>query len=116
MIHAVAKFRIKQGNLDDAKRMIYEFLRAVRKNEPNTLRYESFQIGSDKRLFVHFMSFSDRNAKSKHENSSYVKHFAKKICPICEQDPKITELDVVDSNVVEAEKLISPLRHKNQRL
>ncbi len=97
MLSIMAKYKIKKEKLKETEKVIKEFVAAVKKNEPGTLVYESFQL-DDKSSFVHFMSFKDEKSKNIHETSSYVNKFVKILYPNCEEEPQFFDLKLIASN------------------
>ncbi len=99
MIYVMARYRVKKGKIEEIKKAIIDFVDAIRKNEPGTLFYDSFQE-EDSLSFVHFMSFKDEKAREFHTNTAHVKKFVGILYPECEEEPVFTELKLIRSNKV----------------
>jgi quinol monooxygenase YgiN len=54
-----------------------EYVDAVKMNELGTIEYKIFQDGDDSSVFVHLMSFVDKNAKKSHEKTEHLKKLKK---------------------------------------
>jgi len=94
MIYKIAEFTIHTEKLEEAKKLILEFLEYVKQKEPKVLRYESYQDQGGNRFF-HFMLFKDRSAESSHQQSAHTQDFIQKLYPLCEKKPVFTTLDEI---------------------
>ncbi len=65
-----------------AKDAVSMYIEAVKKNEPGTMEYKVFQDKDDSTLFIHMMSFVDKNSKKIHEKSEHLKKLKKALVPI----------------------------------
>ncbi len=82
-------------NVEQVKTIIREFMLKVKQNEPDTLRYRSFQEKVSPRRFSHLVGFKNEQAEQIHKNSIYNKEFTSKLYPLCEALPKFIYLDEV---------------------
>lgn len=96
MIYKIAEFTIQPSKLLEAQTVIKEFMAAVKQNEPNVLRYESFQDHGGNRFF-HLMAFKDRKAESAHQQASHTLSFVNKLYPLCQKEPVFTTLEILES-------------------
>lgn len=95
MIIKEARFKIKPEKLDEGLSLIRTFVHKVKKNEPDTLAYTSYQSEDDPTRFIHFMQFKDREAEEYHRNTEYVKTFVEGLYPICDEVPEFRNLNEV---------------------
>lgn len=97
MIFKQVDFEIKQEvSITQVHLVIRDFVDSIRKNEPGTLMYSSFQSGDNERKMTHMMSFSSEKAEILHRQSDYCERFVAKLYPHCVEIPKVTELRLVD--------------------
>ena len=96
MICKTVQYKVKAGEVDKAKAAIAEFIRHIKKGEPDTLYYYSYQHSSDHHKFMHVMAFKDAAAEEKHKNSSYCKAFVDIIYPLSVEGPDFTDLEPVE--------------------
>ncbi|SHO48023.1 hypothetical protein NSIN_80061 [Nitrosotalea sinensis] len=97
----LVKYKIKKKKLDKAKTAISEYVDAVKKHEPRTAEYKVFQYEDDSTVFVHMMSFMDKDAKKTHEKSEHLKKLKKILVPISKGKAEYTnmvELKPIKSN------------------
>lgn len=76
------QYKIKKKKLTKAKDALAEYMDAVKKNEPGTIEYKVFQDNDDSSIFVHLMSFVDKNAKKAHEKTEHLKKLKKVLVPM----------------------------------
>ena len=76
------QYKIKKKKLTKAKDALSEYMDAVKKNEPGTIEYKVFQDNDDNSIFVHLMSFVDKNAKKAHEKTEHLKKLKKILVPM----------------------------------
>jgi quinol monooxygenase YgiN len=76
------QYKIKKKKLAKAKEALSEYVDAVKKNEPGTIEYKVFQDYDDSSIFVHLMSFVDKNAKKAHEKTEHLKKLKKILVPM----------------------------------
>jgi quinol monooxygenase YgiN len=81
-IVVLVQYKIKKKKLTKAKDAIYEYVEAIKKDEPRTTEYRVFQDKDDNTMFIHMMSFADKNAKKIHEKSVHLKKLKKILIPI----------------------------------
>jgi len=94
MITVMASFRVKDGKLEETRKAIQEFVRAVEENESDCLRYESYE-GEDGLSFVHLMTFADQAAEKRHQDSEHTKNFTDILHPNCSEGPIFANLKTV---------------------
>ena len=96
MINIKIEFVIKPNeSLEFVGKIVKEFINNIRKNEPATIEYTSFQYKDNERHFVHFMTFTDEDAQLKHRNTAYCQDFVSKLYPLCEKEPEVYGLEKV---------------------
>ncbi len=88
----LVKYKIKKKKLDKAKTAISEYIDAVKKHEPRTAEYKVFQDEDDSTVFVHMMSFMDKDAKKTHEKSEHLKKLEKILVPISKGKAEYTNM------------------------
>jgi quinol monooxygenase YgiN len=76
------RYKIKKKKLVKATSAILEYVEAIKKNEPGTTEYKVFQDQSDRTVFIHIMSFVDKDAKKTHEKSEHLKKLKKILVPM----------------------------------
>jgi quinol monooxygenase YgiN len=95
MKHIIATYRIKPATIATVQASIKDFVAAIRKHEPGTLRYYSFQNEADSCAFTHVMAFQDGAAEKRHEATAHLKVFVEKLYPCCETPPTFAEVALV---------------------
>ena len=95
MKHMMVRYKVKEDKADEAKEAIFDFVDAVKTNEPATLVYQVFQDNTESLILFHFMVFEDEYAQTLHRKSSYVKKFVDLIYPLCAEEPVFTVLNLV---------------------
>ncbi|MDE1842593.1 MAG: antibiotic biosynthesis monooxygenase [Thaumarchaeota archaeon] len=100
----LVKYKIKKKKLDKAKDAISEYVEAVKKHEPQTIHYKVFQDKDDNTVFVHMMSFLDKNAKKTHEKTAHLKKLKKILIPISKGKAEYT--DMVEFKLINAQEKI----------
>lgn len=95
MKHLQVNYEVKKENLDKAKEAVSEFVEQIKLNEPGTLLYNSYNEKLNEYAFVHIMRFKDADSELKHRTTGYVKLFVDKLYPLCEVEPKFTELNLI---------------------
>jgi quinol monooxygenase YgiN len=96
----VARFAIKDGNLEEALHIIREFVLQVEEHETRTLLYKVFKE-KDSLRFEHLMTFVDEDAQKAHSGSEYCKKFVSLLYPLCESEPVFTELELISESELE---------------
>jgi quinol monooxygenase YgiN len=99
MIMKMAQYRIKSDQKEQAEKVLETFVRLVRENEPDTLRYVAYRH-ADGESYTHVMYFKSEAAEEHHRTTEHQKRFAKQLKPLCEQEPVLTELDAVPANFI----------------
>ncbi|WP_339792983.1 antibiotic biosynthesis monooxygenase [uncultured Imperialibacter sp.] len=95
MLYVMVQFRVKEGHVQEAEKLIRGFIDNIRNNEPGTLAYQSFQFNHDVQEFVHLMCFTGEDADEKHKDSPYIKQFVDTLYPLCESEPRFHHLGLV---------------------
>jgi len=98
MEHLFVSFKVKREHIDEAKKIIIEFIKQIKEQEPGTLFYRCFQEKSDDSSFVHVMTFRNEEDEEIHRHTKYVKNFINRLYPICEKEPEFSELNLICSN------------------
>jgi quinol monooxygenase YgiN len=97
MIAKLARYRIKADKQDEMVAVLEEFVKTVKENEPNTLRYTAYRL-EDGVSFIHIMYFKDEEAEQHHNSTSYLKKFAEILNPNCEQQPEFVTIAPVPAH------------------
>lgn len=95
MIHKVARYVVKEDEVDRALAAIAEFVAEVRNREPGTV-YHAYQ-SDDGVTFVHFMGFPDAAAEEAHRVSSHTGKFVDTLYALCEETPVFSDLSLIES-------------------
>jgi quinol monooxygenase YgiN len=98
MEHLFIKFKIKKGNVEEAKTIIRKFVEEIKSKEPGTILYNCYQEKSDATSFIHTISFESEAAEEHHRHTLYVKDFVEQLYPICKSVPEFSELNLICSN------------------
>jgi len=93
MVRIIARYRIKEGSLDEVLEAIRNFVSSVAVEEPET-EYYSYRLANSLE-FLHVMSFTDLAAQERHQNASYTLDFVDVLYPNCEELPKFAFVEVV---------------------
>jgi quinol monooxygenase YgiN len=91
----VVQYKVKKKKLAKVKDALFEYMEAVKKNEPGTTQYKIYQDGKDITSFVHIMSFVDKSALKIHEKSEHLKKLKKILVPISKGKAVYTTLKEV---------------------
>ncbi len=90
MIYKVVEFKVKKDKVEEAKKIIKEFVVLVG-SESRTLSYDTY-IKEDGQSFFHFIVFDTPDAEEYHQNTEYINIFTSKLYPLCEIEPVFTTL------------------------
>lgn len=93
MVRIIARYRIKEGSLDEVLTALRSFMATVTVEEPET-EYYAFRIANSLE-FLHVMSFPDPSAQERHHNASYTLEFIDALYPNCEEMPKYSFIEIV---------------------
>jgi quinol monooxygenase YgiN len=88
MIHVIIPFTVKTESVEIVKTLIKKFVSAIKKKEPGTLLYKSFQQTDAPTKFIHFMTFTDKAAEENHRVTEHCKKFVETLYPLCTELPK----------------------------
>ena len=94
MVQKLVSYKVDEDAIEAAKLAIKEFIEGIRKHESQT-NYHAYQISEDKSQFIHLMVFPDNAAEEKHRNAEYTKKFVHDLLPLCEQEPKFSDIEIV---------------------
>ena len=83
----IISFKVKERDIAKAKEAIREFIASIRKNEPDTLFYNSFQKVDEPGSFMHVMTFINKTAQEIHRKTEYGQYFAERLYPLCSELP-----------------------------
>lgn len=101
MMRKIAEYKVKPDKVGEAEGAIQEFVAAISAEEPDTF-YTAYQK-DDGVSFIHFMAFRDAEAEKKHQKAPYTSKFVEILYPNCEEQPRFTDLTLVDSVDSDAE-------------
>lgn len=94
LVRRVARFRVRQDEIDRAQAVVREFVTHVAADEPGTLRYEALAEG-DGATGVHFMEFEDALAEAEHRRTPHLRRFVEALYPMCAEAPAFVELSPI---------------------
>jgi quinol monooxygenase YgiN len=97
MIAKLARYRVKEEKKDQVSSIVEEFVKKVRDQESNTLRYTAYRL-EDGVSFVHIMYFKDEEAEEHHRGTDYLKEFEKLLHPDCEEGPELVTITPVPAH------------------
>lgn len=101
MIQRIATFRVRPETVAEAIAAIETFVAAVAQRESGTLDYSSYRFtDADGTEFVHMMSFVDTEARDRHKTSSHVEEFVGRLYPLCIEEPRFRDIELVSWNRV----------------
>jgi quinol monooxygenase YgiN len=95
MIGKIARYVVKESEIDEVKLAVEEFVGAIKSNEPDTV-YHAYQADGDI-TFVHVMTFSDEDAEERHRTAPYTNSFVDLLYPRCEETPVFSDLMLVST-------------------
>ena len=95
--HLTVRYKVKHDKVAEVKHALREFVEVIEREEPEIVRYESFQLG-DVVTFVHFMSFPNEAVEERHRDAEHTRKFVEALYPNCEEEPVFTDLMLVCSN------------------
>jgi hypothetical protein len=95
MIRKIARYVVKENEIDIVKLAIGEFVAAIKGYEPDTV-YHAYQADDDI-TFVHVMTFSDEDAEERHRTAPYTNSFVDVLYPRCEETPVFSDLTLVST-------------------
>jgi quinol monooxygenase YgiN len=97
MVSKLARYRVKPDKQDEVVSVVEEFVKTVKENEPNTLRYTAYRL-EDGVSFVHIMYFKDEEAEQHHQGTDYLKKFTELLYPNCEEEPQFVAIAPVPAH------------------
>lgn len=93
MIRKVARYVVKEEEVDNVKAVIEEFVSSIKNYESATV-YHAYQA-DDGVTFFHVMAFPDEEAEETHRSADYTVRFADQLYPRCEETPVFNDLALV---------------------
>lgn len=106
-IHIQAEFIIKNGKLDEFKKLIQKMSKLVQTNEPNTLQYQ-FYLNKDNTICIVYEKYVDSKATLEHNNGIA----SKTILPQIFKISKLHRLEVYGKPNKELQKLLTNFNAK----
>ena len=88
---------MRREGLERSLAAIREFIAFVAKNEPGTLKYESFQERDDPTKFGHVFVFRDQDGERIHSSSAAAERFTAALYPECLQPVVFTDVTLIAS-------------------
>jgi len=76
-----ARYRVEPENVEECKRVVVDFVKYIRINEPTTLFYMANQEVGHPTSFLHTMIFENEQAVAAHQNSPATRRFVDMIYP-----------------------------------
>ena len=98
-VYQSAYFVVREDALAICEKAIREFVEYVRDNEPNTLRYTSWQEKEQPNHFLHYFIFRDEAARDLHANSDAVNRFTSILYPNLVATVEFTEYQLFATTV-----------------
>jgi quinol monooxygenase YgiN len=92
MIYKIATYRVEDEKIPAVLDAIERLEESICSNEPDTLRYESFQQSDDPGRFVHVMIFKNQKSEDKHRTSEHVRSFTDFLYPACINKPVFSDM------------------------
>jgi uncharacterized iron-regulated membrane protein len=95
MIRRIARYVVKESEIDNVRSAIEEFIAAIKEYEPETVCH-AYQAVDDL-SFVHVMAFPDAEAERSHSIAPYTGTFLTDLYPRCDETPVFTDLVLVST-------------------
>lgn len=92
MIHKFARFQVRRERLDEAVRLVKEFVDEVGRKEGGTATYQSFQEKEEPTRFTHYMVFRTPSAEEYHRGTAWAKKFTAALYPLCVEEPSFVDV------------------------
>ncbi len=96
MEHIMRTFKIRNDNVEEAKRIAREFIHSVQEHETGTLSCEMFQDASRPHFFINLLLFENTEALEQHRQASHTQAFFDNIVSLCEKSPEETTLHEIE--------------------
>jgi quinol monooxygenase YgiN len=93
MIRKIARYVVKEDQVENVKPVIEEFISAIKQYESATL-YHAYQA-DDGVTFFHVMAFPDEEAEDAHRTAAHTLRFVEELYPRCEEPPIFNDLTLV---------------------
>lgn len=93
MIRKIARYVVKESQVEDVKSAVEKFVSAIKSYEEDTV-YHAYQA-DDGVTFVHLMAFPDSDAEEAHRTATYTSSFVDVVYPRCEETPVFDDLSLV---------------------
>ena len=97
LIHRTMEFAVEPASLPECKTILAAFLRHIRKTEPGTVLYNSFQDLRDPTHFLNVMAFADRKALEAHVGSLAYRLFICDLGTMLRRPVIVTDLSLFDT-------------------
>lgn len=91
MIWKIARYTVREGEIEPVLAAVERFVAAVGENEPGTL-YRAWRDEAEPLRFVHLMAFPDRDAEERHRGSEHTGAFVEVLYPRCSVRPVFRDL------------------------
>ncbi len=95
MIRKIARYVVKEDEIDHVKPIIEGFVSAIKEYESATL-YHAYQA-DDGVTFFHVMAFPDEEAEEAHRTAAHTVRFVDELYPRCEETPVFNDLTLVNT-------------------
>ncbi len=95
MIRKIARYVVKEGEVEEVKSAVEKFVSAIKSYEPDTV-YHAYQA-DDGLTFVHLMAFPDTDAEENHRTAAHTSSFVDVVYPRCEETPVFDDLSLIST-------------------
>lgn len=89
MISIHVRFEVEKNSIEQARKLISEFLYEIQRNESGTIEYRSFFFQSWPHRFFHIITFENDRAEKIHRNADYTKKFIDELYKIVTAGPEL---------------------------
>jgi|SRR5208283_1508627 len=96
-IYRTLEFFVEPASLPQCKTILAAFLRNVRRSEPRTIHYISYEDLRDPTHFLHVMAFADRGALETHVSSLAHRLFLSDLGTMLRRPMIVTDLSLFDT-------------------
>lgn len=93
MIAIQVQYRVLPGQESAAERVVADFVRAVKTQEPTT-SYRAYRIDRS-RDFVRLMVFKNEDTHQAHRKAAYTLKLVEDLYPLCEDEPAFSPLNAI---------------------
>jgi quinol monooxygenase YgiN len=96
MIHRITKYKIREGQAEDVRQAVQEFIQAVRENSPEGVKVDVYRE-KDGLTFYHVACFRDEKAAEAHTASEQLANVWEAVYERAESLSQSIEVDLIAS-------------------